>query len=751
MMPSLQAPSPRKRRQCGPETPRKTRSESPAAADSTDDFADLNNAAPRTSNSEDFLRFIQDPASDASVGPAEGAGSANLDNVVPGSGREREGGYPHAEPAMIFCNDWSAYCRTETPRPTSATAQHGAITAAQCGATASVAGPASKRSPRPPRRRETRQHPLTPKARTLSWGMMRAPAAAEADPADESAPPPVCLTSSPVSAASPACSAFPASPKLLVLPDSAFFPSPRISEARFTSPKTSTPAPFEPPLNTASRPPAFRSPPSPRACGTAFEAPQKCGTPSCPLLVEPRLPRARTCDVAADSGGRSPAASACASAIRGKSPASGYSPAAVSPASACATTGAVDRVDQVNSHASTCEWPDAAGTETLDIPPWVREKLSLFRAEEAQKNELAAIACNPRHARGNDRCLSCSKPEPHAGMDSRLGPIDRAAMGDGEKRGRRVECGGECGSECAEIRSRERDADGEKPSLWDIMQWESDMISSVCSTATAKSPRPPFFKSSTFEAPQRSLSKRHRSASALPTTPPPTPSASKASLTIQICDDASANGGDLSFFEELLLEFGAGEGEEAGGEMEEEPGWAEEMCIPAEATAQFEKVAPVVPELDDKWGDYSEKMEDVGKADGGKGLMIDGESIFERIQVIGDEGAEMGDEATGMAEDGVEMTDEGTVADEAEIRTNKLPHDQPPAARKLLSVQLERKQREVGEADAEQQNAPQCGSPFRSGSLSAPASGFAQMWSEAWVDDADAEIPGLAGSCVFRP
>ncbi|CAI5521586.1 unnamed protein product [Closterium sp. Naga37s-1] len=539
---------------------------------------------------------------------------------------------------MIFCNDWPAYCRTETPRPTSATAQHGAITAAQCGATASVAGPATKRSPRPPRRRETRQHPLTPKARTLSWGMMRAPAAAEADPADESAPPPVCLTSSPVSAASPACSAFPASPKLLVLPDSAFFPSPRISEARFTSPKTSTPAPFEPPLNTASRPPAFRSPPSPRACGTAFEAPQKCGTSSCPLLVEPRLPRARTCDVAADSGGRSPAASACAAAIRGKSPASGYSPAAVSPASACATTGAVDRVDQVNSHASTCEWPDAACTETLDIPPWVREKLSLFRAEEAQKNELAAIACNPRHARGNDRCLSCSKPEPHA-----------------------------------------------------------------------------------------------------------------ASLTIQICDDASANGGDLSFFEELLLEFGAGEGEEAGGEMEEEPGWAEEMCIPAEATAQFEKVAPVVPELDDKWGDYSEKMEDVGKADGGKGLMIDGKSIFERIQVIGDEGAEMGDEATGMAEDGVEMTDEGTVADEAEIPTNKLPHDQPPAARKLLSVQLERKQREVGEADAEQQNAPQCGSPFRSNSLSAPASGFAQMWSEAWVDDADAEIPGLAGSCVFRP
>ncbi|CAI5954732.1 unnamed protein product [Closterium sp. NIES-64] len=549
--------------------------------------------------------------------------------------------------------------------------------------------------------------------------------------------------------------------RLLVLPDSAFFPSPRIPEARFTSPRTSTPAPFEPPQNTASRPPAFRSAASPRACCTVFEAPQKCGTapttPSCPPLVEPRLPRARTCDVAADSGGGAPAVSAGASAIRGTLSALGYSPAAVSPASSCPTIGAVD---QVNGHVSTCEWAESADMDTLDIPPWVREKLSLSRTEEVQNNESAGL--------------------------TRVSRMDREAMADGNKRAGRVECGGECGKvcggECAENRSRERDAEGEKPSLWDIMQWESDMISSVCSTAAAKSPRPPFSKSSTFEAPQRSLSKRHRSASALPTTPPPTPSASKASLTIQICDDASANCGDLSFFEELLQEFGAGEGEEAGGEMEDEPGWAEEMRIPAEETAHFEEVAPVVPQLDDSWGDFAVKMEDEGKADGGKGLRIDGESIFERIQVMGDEGPEMGDEATGMAEDGVEMADEGAgmadegagmadegagmadegagmadegagMADEEEIPSNKLSHDQPAAARNILSsVQLQRKQGEVGEADAEQQNGPQCGSPSRSahGSPSAPAGGFAQMWSEAWADDADAEIPGLAGSCVFR-
>ncbi|CAI5497901.1 unnamed protein product [Closterium sp. Naga37s-1] len=416
---------------------------------------------------------------------------------------------------------------------------------------------------------------------------MRSPAAVEADPADESAPPPLRLTSSPVSSASPACSAFPASPKLLVLPDSAFFPSPRIPEARFTSPRTSAPPPFEPPQNTAPRPAAFRFVASPRACGTALEAPQKCGTapttPSCPPLVEPRLPRARTCDVAADSGGRAPAVSAGASAIRGTLSASGYSPAVVSPASACATTGAVD---QVNGHVSTFDWAEASDVDTLDIPPWVRERLSLSRAEKAQNNESAA--------------------------HTRVSRIDRETMADGNKRAGRVECGGECGKECggecAENRNCERDAEGEKPSLWDIMQWESDMISSVCSTAAAKSPRPPFSKSSTFEAPQKSLSKRHRSASALPTTPPPTPSASKASLTVQICDDASANGGDLSFFEELLLEFGAGEGEEAGGEMEDEPGWAEKNRIPAEETAHFEKVAPVVPQLDDSWGDYSVKM-----------------------------------------------------------------------------------------------------------------------------------------------
>ncbi|CAI5511463.1 unnamed protein product [Closterium sp. Naga37s-1] len=236
-------------------------------------------------------------------------------------------------------------------------------------------------------------------------------------------------------------------------------------------------------------------------------------TPSCPPLVEPRLPRARTCDVAADSGGRAPAVSAGASTIRGTLSASGYSPAAVSPA-------AVDHVDQVNDHVSTCEWADAAGMDTLDIPQW-----------------------------------------------------------------------------------------------------------------------------------------RYRSASALPTTPPPTPSASIASLTVQICDDASANGGDSSFFEELLREFGAGEGEEAGGQMEEEPGWAEELRIPAEEIAQSEKVAPVVPELDDKWGDYSVKT---GIADGREGLMIDAECVFERIQEMGDESAEMGDNAREVADDGAGMGDEGT-------------------------------------------------------------------------------------------
>ncbi|CAI5481279.1 unnamed protein product [Closterium sp. Yama58-4] len=560
--------------------------------------------------------------------------------------------------------------------------------------------------------------------------MRSPPAPAEADPADESAVPPPRLTFSPDSSASPACSAFPASPKLLVLPDSAFFPSPRIPEARFTSPRTSTPATFEPPQNTAPRPPVFRSAASPRACGTDLEAPQKCGTapttPSCPPLVEPRLPRARTCVVQVDSDGSALAASTGASAIRRASSASCYSPA-----SAHAAIGAVDRVDPVNGHVSTCEWAESAVVDTLNIPPWVREKLSVSCAEEAQKNQSAAL--------------------------TRVRRIDRETMADGEKGAGRVECGGECGKvcsgECAEDRIRERGAEGEKPSLWDIMQWESDMIASACSTAAAKSPRQPF-------------SKRCRSASALPTTPPPTPSASKASLTVQICNDASANGGDLSFFEELLLEFGAGEGEEAGGEaggeMGEERGWAEEMRIPAEETAQFEEVAPAVAQLDDKWGNYSVKMEDTGKDDGREGLMIDEGCVFERIQVMGDEGAEMGDDArevavngAEMAEDGVEMADEGAgMADEAGIPTNKLLHDQPAAVSNLhSSVQLGRKHGEVGEAEAEQQNALQCGSPFRSahGSPSAPAGGFAQMWSEAWADDADAEIPGLAGSCVFRP
>ncbi|CAI5463265.1 unnamed protein product [Closterium sp. Yama58-4] len=720
MMPSLQAPSPRKRRQCGPETPRKTRSESPAAANSTDAFADPNNAAPR------FFRFIQDPAAEASETPADGAASASADlnHAVPKSGREGEGGNPPTELATIFCNDWPAYRQAETPRTFSTTAQRGAITAAQCGGS-TVTGPVTERSPRPPRRRETRQPPLTPRAATLPWGMRSPPAPAEADPADESAVLPPRLTFSPVSSASPACSAFPASPKLLVLPDSAFFRSPRIPEARFASPRT--PAPLEPLQSTAPRPPVFRSAASPRACDTAPT------TPTCPPLVEPRLPRARTCVVPADSDESALAASADASAIRRASSASCYSPA-----SACAANVAVDRVDPVNGHVSTCEWAEAAGVDTLDIPPWVREKLSASRAEEAQKNESAAL--------------------------TRLSRIDRETMADGEKRAGRVECDGECGKVCsgerAESRIRDRGAEGEKPSLWDIMQWESDMIASACSTAAAKSPRQPFIK-------------RYRSASALPTTPPPTPSASKASLTVQICDDASANGGDLSFFEELLLEFGAGEGEEAGGEaggeMEEERGWEEEMCIPAEEKAQFEEVPPVVPEVDDKCGSYSVKMENNGKADGGEGLMNNAECIFERIQEMEDEGAEMGRERARMAEDGAEMAadeggtphDEGEMADEggwmadeAEIQTNKLSHDQPAAVSDLLSsVQLERKHGEVGEAEAEQQNAPQYGSPFRSahGSPSAPAGGFAQMWSEAWADVADAEIPGLTGNCMFRP
>ncbi|GJP40447.1 hypothetical protein CLOM_g123 [Closterium sp. NIES-68] len=627
--PSLQAPSPRKRRQCGPETPRKSRSESPVAAD-------LTNAAPRT-------------------------GSTDLTIETPNVGGEwpTMAEKPRASSA--------AQCATTSQYGTLSTPQCGAIAAAQCGATTAQCGAttATQRSPRPPRRRrDARQPPLT--LRTVAL----APSP-EADPAKDSTPPPLRLTPPPTFSAfaplpaSAHSAAFPASPKLLVLPDSTFLPSPRIPDPRSASPRTCVTAPFEAPQIVPRR-----SADSPRACNTAP------ATPSCPRFVEPRLGRARTCVVAVDNGGTAPESAAGASAIRrtasgglADSPAAVYT-ADVSPASACATTGGpdrvdcidrvvhVDRVDRVNGNAPAWEWAEAVGMDImLDFQPSVREK-----------------------------------PEPGAPSPGSNSPVECEAIA-GEKRER----GGECDEgkrnstpsadekpslreEKPSLCEEKPSLSDEKPSLWDIIQWEADMISSVCSSATTssslKSPRLTSSLALSASPLPSSLS-----ASALPTTPPPTPSASKTGrLTIE----------SKCIFEPIQ------EMSEGGAEMEVETG--DEAGTPGEKLSREQLAAASnflssVQQGRDCWQGESER------------------------------------EAEREAERQQQQQEQEQHAPRIQKRFS---------ASSLLDA--------AG-------NGASCAlayaHPPAHGSPRAPAGGFAQLWSEAWAEDASAELPGLAGNCAF--
>ncbi|GJP32199.1 hypothetical protein CLOM_g16796 [Closterium sp. NIES-68] len=361
------------------------------------------------------------------------------------------------------------------------------------------------------------------------------------------------------------------------------------------------------------------------------------------------------------------------------------------------------------------------------------------------------------------------KPEPGAPSPGSNSPVECEAIA-GEKRER----GGECDEgkrnstpsadekpslreEKPSLCEEKPSLSDEKPSLWDIIQWEADMISSVCSSATTssslKSPRLTSSLALSASPLPSSLS-----ASALPTTPPPTPSASKTSLTVQICDDGRANGGDLSFFEELLREFGVAEGEELGDEAGEEAG--------EEAGGDWGDDAGRAEDS----GGYPKKMEDTGNAHDRGRLTIESKCIFEPIQEMSEGGAEM----------------EVETGDEAGTPGEKLSREQLAAASNFLSSvqqgrdcwqgeserEAEREAERQQQQQEQEQHAPRIQKRFSASSLldaagngascalayahppahgspRAPAGGFAQLWSEAWAEDASAELPGLAGNCAF--